>query len=437
MKKLLVYGLIVALTAVLFGCSNSSGNSTGKNEGGINNTQSSNPVKLQLSIWGDDNKKKFIEGVIKKFTDDHPNIQVEVLLIPFSDYQQKVSIMTASQTAPDIIALFDRAIPQFIKADELMDISSLKNDSEYDYADLFSTSLEIYSRGDQLYGIPYTNPPTVLFYNKTLFEEKGMKTPLELYAEGKWTYDEFYKTAKALTDPKQGIYGARLMTPDWKNWSGSLMGLLWSYGADIFNEDGTKFVLNSKEGEQAIQLFYDLIFKDNIHIKPGDQLSFETGKIAMSNQDYNYVNNAMNIKDFEWDIAPKPTGPQADAPTPVGLGGYSVWKDTKHPEEALEFIKFLTSKEASQLQTNLFMPNRKSILMSDEFLNGRSMPSAAGIQAALIDKMDSGVRVLGSHENWQQIDVKIQTTLDLLYTQNKTVKEVLELMEKEVAPLVK
>ncbi|WP_168121829.1 sugar ABC transporter substrate-binding protein [Paenibacillus sp. HB172176] len=437
--------VLVLLFVTIAGCSSNNGGNetTNTNDNGfkVGSDASEEPAKdvtLTLSIWGDDARKALYEDLMKTFNEQNPNIKVDVLLIPFAEYQQKLSIMLASKTAPDVVWLAERMVPQFMGSGQLMDVASVKEDSAYNFDDIYPSTLDLYRDGEKLYGVGFAIGPKELFFNKTLFEEKGLKTPLELYKEGDWTYDEFLKAAEAISDPDKGVYGVNLFGSNnsWKNWQDALMDTIWAFGGDIFNEDKTAFALNSPGGEQALQFFNDLIYKYNVHPQPGDQTTFESGKLGMVRNTYSYSTNARSITDFEWDIAPMPTGPNADAPTAVGMAGYSVTKDTKHPEEAMKLFKYMTSADVMSQLTGMFQPPRKSVSESDAFLDV-GKPSREGMMAALVDPMAKGVELQPFHENWQQIDVKIQTILDYLYTQDSTVKEVLDLMDKEVGPLVK
>ncbi len=396
--------------------------------------KSKEQVKLQFSIWGNDTHKKMYEDLVVEFKQTHSNIDVEIITIPFADYQQKLSIMMASKTAPDVGWLAERMIPQFLEFDHLVDISTnVAADSAYNFTDVYPSTLDIFKKGDKLYGIPFSTPPMLVYYNKTLFVEKGLKTPLELYAEGNWTYDEFLKAAKVISNPGSGVYGVKLVR-DWKNWSDALLPLFWSQGADVFNPDGTQFVLNSPAGQQSLQTYSDMMFKDQVHPKPGDEITFDTGKLGMFTDRYSYVSKARAITDFEWDIAPMPAGANGRG-TSLGYAGYSVFK-TEHPEEAMEFLKFVTNQKSMGITSQFFVPARKSVLESDIFKKAAPLPSPESIQVAVLDQMGEA-RIAPGHKNWQQIDVKMQTLLDYLYTQSATTEEVLKRMESEMTPLLK
>lgn len=441
MKKMWVALLfIVILLLVVAGCSTGSNNVDSTSGSGQSGSEAKGSeqkeVTLQMSIWGDDNRKRTFEELAAKFTELHPNIKVEIMLIPYGEYPKKMSIMIASKTVPDVTWLYDAIIPQFRDSGSLLDLSSLADDPEYDLNDVYSSSMDIYRTDDnKLYGIPFSAGPKVIFYNKKLFAEKGLKTPNELVAEGNWTYEEFLKAAKAITDPAQGIYGVKIAGGT--NWKDAYTDTFWSYGADIFNEDATEFVLNSPAGEQVLQMFTDMMFKDAVNPKPGDQLAFESGKIGMVRNNYSYSVSARKAEGLEFDIAPMPTGPIADAPFYDGVSGYSVMKDTEHPEEALELLKFFTSKEGMRMMMGTFPPPRKSVLESEEFATMNDQPSATGIKQAMAGPMAAGGRVIPTPPNWPKIDTKFQSLMDLLYTQNASVKEVLERMENEITPLLK
>lgn len=441
MKK---WGLTVAAGVLalgtLAGCgstTNNANNNQPKESAPANESATEAPkkkVKLQFSIWGNDAHKSMYEELLTEFKQTHDYIEVEIITIPFADYQQKLSIMAASKTAPDVGWLAERMIPQFMDSDQLVDLSAdLKGDGDYNFADIYPSTLELFTEGESLYGIPFSTPPGLIFYNSDLFKEKGLKTPLELVAEGNWNYDSFLEAARTIADPGQGVYGVKLIR-EWKNWSDALLPLFWAHGADVFGGDGTEFALNSAEGLQALELYNDLMFKDMAHPKPGDEIAFETGKIGMFTDRYSYVSKARAITDFEWDIAPMPEGPNGRG-TSMGYAGYSVF-ETDHPEEAMELLKFLTSERAMGVTSQYFVPSRQSILESDIFMKAADLPRPESIQIAVLDQMEKA-RVAPGHWNWQQIDVKMQTLLDMLYTQSMSAEEVLSRMEQEITPLMK
>ncbi|MGG1516145.1 sugar ABC transporter substrate-binding protein [Paenibacillus oryzisoli] len=438
-KAMLLTTSVLLLSSVAAGCSSSKDTTTSTSAAPAGTTAQASKapakdVKLTFSIWGSDAHKKMYEDIIANYKKIKPNVNVEVMIIPSGDYIQKISVMMASKTAPDVIWMLERGIPQFMEAGQLEDLSAIKSDSAYDSADLIPSTMDLVTKNDKVYGVPFSTPPNMMYYNKNLFKEKGLKTPSELYKEGNWTYDEMLKAAQALTQPDKGVYGMNLIRPaGWgPSWIESLQTLVWAFGSDYFSKDGKKFTLNSPQGTQALQYFNDAMFKSKVHPKPGDQTTFESGKIAMQQDLLSYMGKAKAIKDFEWDIAPMPKG-QGGQGTTLGYAAYMVPKGGNNTAEAIEFVKYLSNKENMTTTSQYFVPSRKSVLNSDAFL--KQGPSPESMKTAVLDQM-AGARVRQGFVNFQKIDDKMKVNFDAIYTQAGTIPDILKKMEADVTPVL-
>lgn len=397
------------------------------------------PAAMKLSIWGNDARKTEFEALVQPFCEEN-NCTVEIVLVPFAEYMQKISIQLASKTAPDVIWLAEKMIPQFIASGELVDLGPVvKADAQYDYADFFPSTLTLFERGDEVYGIPFSFGPRVIFYNKTMFEEKGLKTPTELRQEGNWTIEEFFKAAKALTDPSQGVYGMKLQgATEPTAYMNSLYDIVLANGADYFNPEMTEFTLNTEGGIISMQQFYDALFVDESHVKPGDQTQFETGKIAMARDTFSYAANLRGKVDFQWDIIGAPTGPAADAKVTSGFAGYHVVKGPNQ-DLATKLVMYLTGKEVATRLISTFPSPRRSVLNSDAFLNQPDgQPSAESVKLAFVDMIENpGVVSYPAHENYQKIDVEVNKLFEMMFTKEYTPEQIVQMMKEKVDPLLK
>ena len=345
-----------------------------------------------------------------------------------------MSVMMATKTEPDIFWLMERAIPQFLDAGQLADLSGLKSAADYDFGDFYPSTLELFTKDGNIHGIPFSTPPNMIYYNKSLFEAKGLKTPSELYQEGKWTYEAMLDAAKQLRDDSQGVYGINFIRPNqWSTaWIESMITLVWANGADYFSSDLKTFTLDTPEGEAALKMFHDMMFESQVHPKPGDQTTFETGKIAMQHELFSYMGKAKAITDFEWDIAPMPEG-IAGRGTTLGYAGYVVSEFSSHKEEAIDFLMFLSNSDNMQTTSQFFVPSRKSVLESEGFL--QQGPSVESVQAAVLDQMGDA-RVRPAFQNFQQIDEVMRRDMDMLFARVKSIPEIVEQMKQDVTPLL-
>lgn len=424
MKKLGILFSILLLLTLTIACSSDTGTSGSSNK-------SDKKVELTFMIWGNEAHQEMYNQLLEKFYETHPNIKVNLESVPFPDYQQKITVLAAGRELPDVGWAAERMVPQFMENGILEDVSSFKDDEEYNMDDFFPATLELFEKDDKLYGIPFSTPPMVLFYNEDLFVNAGEKTPNEYVAEGTWNWEQFEKSAKAISE--SGTYGANFFR-DWNTWI-ALLSHTWSNGGSLFNEDSTEFTWNNSQGVETLNMLDRMMFADKSHPKAGEQVSFESGKIGMFFDVYSYVSRAREVQDFNWDIAPLPEGPEGRFPM-LGQAGYTMFAGSKHPEETKELLKFLTSQEGITASSTFFVPPRESVLSSDEFVNQPNNPPAESIHRAVIEEMDNA-RLQAGHKEWQKIDNAIQFGFDELFGQLKKPEEILEGMEEKINPMLK
>ena len=425
-KKLGIILLTVILVAFSVACSN---NTSGPTDDG--STEKDKEVELKFMMWGNEAHQEVYNDLIAKFNVEHPNIKVKMESVPFPDYQQKITVLAAGRELPDVGWVAERMVPQFMENGLLEDVSSFKDDEEYNMDDFFPSTLDLFKKDDKLLGLPFSTPPMVMFYNEDLFVNAGEKTPNEHVEAGTWTWEQFEKSSKAISS--EGVYGANLFR-DWNTWI-ALLSHTWSYGGDLFNEDLSEFTWNTPEGSESLKMLDRMMFEDGSHPKAGEQVSFESGKIGMFFDVYSYVSAARNVQDFKWDIAPLPEGTEGRFPQ-LGQAGYGLFEGSKYPEEAKELLKFFTSQEGITSTSTFFVPPRESVLSSDEFVNQPNNPPKESIQRAVIDEMDNARLPVG-HTEWQKIDSAIQFGFDELFGQLKEPDEILEGMEEKINPILK
>ena len=143
---------------------------------------------------------------IKEFT-DLTGIQVESEQIPEQQQRQKAVIELASgKPSFDVIHVsYHVQKRQFEKGGWLADISGFMKDPNLTAPDLvesdFSAAGLQYAKNDkgQMLSLPWSVDYFILYYNKELFEKKGVAVPK--------TFDEMLAAAEKLTDAKEGTFG--------------------------------------------------------------------------------------------------------------------------------------------------------------------------------------------------------------------------------------
>lgn len=379
-------------------------------------------VNLRFTTWAGGDGLALLQTLAKEYSAQHPGVQVTVEVTAFADYPRKLAVQIASGDSPDVGWLAERDVPAFIASKAVMDLSgTLSKDAAFNIADFPPSALSLFKRGTALYGVPFSNSPVVLFYNKDLFAQAGVKTPLQQYALGDWTYDAFRASAKTIK-AKTGAFGGRVMRLDPKAWSGGLLAVIWSYGGDVFDKD-FKCLMNAPGSVAGVKLVHDMMFQDATMPRPGDQTAFEGGRLGMYADNVSYSAQLRDTK-FKWGIAPMPKGP-AGRVTQLGQAGYVAFAASKHPKEAADFLKFLASADVMKRTAKFFPPPRKSVLNSAAYLSANPAIPASDLKAALVSQISSA-RVMQTNANWLKANDIITAGLDIVFQPNANVKSALD-----------
>ena len=213
------------------------------------------------------------------------------------------------------------------------------------------------------FGLPRDLNVIALYYNKKLFDAAGIA-----YPDDTWNWDKLVEVGKQLTKDSNGDgqtdqWGLYTETTDMENY---WLSLVWQNGGSFFGPDGKTSALATPEASGGIQFLQDLIYKDKILAEPaifaGSGDAFEQGLAAMEiNGSWLVATDQAAGLDFG--IAPIPAGP-AGRFTSVNPTGAVVYKGTKSPDAAWEFVKYLASPPAQEqlMQLRAAVPVSKEVL---------------------------------------------------------------------------
>jgi multiple sugar transport system substrate-binding protein len=333
-------------------------------------------VNLRFMVWGSATERKVWLEMIDSFKKEYPKVSVTMEQVSdWNSYWSKLLTLLAGGNAPDVFWMFPPLITKFVEKDTLLSFDGyFENDKEIDLKDFYPVALDSVKCNNRIWTLPMNVDTIVLYYNKALFDKAGVSYPKQ-----NWTWEDFVKTAKALTkdlnnDTKIDQYGYYMEGPmECANW-------VYLNGGRFFSENG-ECTIDSPKCVEAIQFCMDLNFKHNITPSFGNSMSkemgseqmFMTGRIAMYPSGYWMVSRFKNIKTFKWDVASYPR--KSDGYWTVVNSGPAIYKNTKHPKEAYEFAKYVTGKEGQKKYSELgiSVPSRKSVATSESFMNPQSL----------------------------------------------------------------
>lgn len=358
---------------------------------------------LRYMAWGNPEQLDVERKIIAKFNRDNPDLHIKLFTVPASSYGQKMTTMLVSGTAPDILRVDHYNFAAMQKKGYFVDLTPYAaRDPSYSASDFVPTAIEEGTVEGRLYGLNVLFGGILIYYNRTLFEEAGLEDPYRLYLRGEWTWDQFRKSAIALTrfdGNRPRRFGAEI--PGFP----TNVPLILSFGGELLSPDLTRSTVASDETIRAYQFLADLIWKDRCAPTPAQganaAFTFESGKLGMS---FNWMGMTPRyrevIRSFEWDVCPVPSGP-AGRRSIVKGNQLVVAKNSKHVAEAWRFIRYMTSEETElELHARIrrAFPTRYSVASSPQFLDTDRPPFQT---RAFIDSVRIG-SPLPINERWAE-----------------------------------
>ena len=303
-------------------------------------------AKLRVLRW-----KRFVAGDedqymanVKKFT-EKTGIEVRVDHEGWEDVRPKAAVAANTGAGPDIIlSTHDDAN---LYPEKLVDVSDLANYLGKKYGGWYPVG-EAYLRpnGKNWIGIPLGCAGNCIVYRESQMKAAGFNAfPRDT--------DGFLKLMRALKEKgTPGGFALGNATGDgnvWTHW------LLWSHGGQLVDKDN-KVVINSpqtiKALEYAKELYQTFVPGTLSWLDPNNNKAFLDGQCSVTANGISVYYAAKTSKDpklveMAADIqhANMPIGP-AGVPTELNLFfNQMIFKHSKYPKAAKEFIRFMMEEE--------------------------------------------------------------------------------------------
>lgn len=310
--------------------------------------------------------RAYWDELAAEYMDANPNVNIEITVLENEAFKsQLVTVMQAGEP-PDLFQSWGGGVLwQYADAGMVRNIAPELEANDGEWKNSFTTqaALDLFGQDGEYYGVPWTWGAVGMFYNKALFEQAGLDPD-----NPPATWDELLEAVQTLKDA--GITPFALGEGD--KWPGHFW---WVYlatrlgGQDAFinayNREGTfadePFVKAGEYLQELIALepfqdgFMSSSFPDEGRVMGNGEAAMELmGQFAVSNQAANSESGEGIGDDLGW--FPFPAIPEgAGDPNDVlgGGDGYSVGKNA--PDEAVDFLKFLTSVDAQRRGAELWI----------------------------------------------------------------------------------
>lgn len=288
----------------------------------------------------DPNTLAFYDRTIKAYQQQRPDVQVEVSL--YQDENQLQYLTTAFETGTDlgIFAPPSAFVTAWAAQGYLLPLDPIINAIG---ADDFLDGTRITYDGKD-YAMPFQSNASALWVRTDLVEAEGLKPPT--------TFDEYLAIAETLHG-KNGLIGLASAT-------GTVPQLTLQFftpyilqsGWDYFDKEGN-LTFDQPDVLEAVKRFASIMRYSSPSLYNGTfqdiQNAYISGRAAMATfpgrLGVNMATQAPDIADKSV-VVPVPAGPFMTGQLLFGgIQHYSIHAVTKYPEEALDFLQFMTTAE--------------------------------------------------------------------------------------------
>ncbi|GIO43371.1 MULTISPECIES: ABC transporter substrate-binding protein [Paenibacillus] len=349
-KKSIAYLLIACLMISLLATA-CSGN---KNNNSSAAGQGNGDEKVKLVVWTWETAKDGLDLNMEAFQAKYPNIEVEFQNMKSTDLYSKYLITSNTGDAvPDIITVESTNLAQIVQIDSLLDIT----DKVAPYKDKMSPyKWEDATKDGKTYAMPWDSGPVVMFYRNDLFAQAGLPTdPVEV-SQTIQTWEDYYEAAK-LVKEKTGAF----MYGDSKTNSSNRVfeSMMWQRGLWYFDDQG-KVAVDSPEIQEIADYLIKMQQENLVYDARAntDQWGngIRDGQVATvvggSWHDAIIENQYSPSDSGKWSVAMMPKWSKDDKYSGANQGGsnLAINKNSKHPEEAWQFIEFMLGSEENQVK---------------------------------------------------------------------------------------
>lgn len=309
-------------------------------------------IVLRFANWAtaEDATRAIFQKAIDEFKQTHPNVEIELIALPFDQVRPQLITMSAGGNPPDIVQLNGAWPHELGQLGVLRDLREFADEAYL--ADNYQGGLDAGTYNGTLYAVPIGLTPHGLWWNKTLFEQAGLdpETPPQTMAE----LNEVMATLKA--NLPEDVYPIGIDTTKIDYALTGFWPWMLTEGARPLYDGQVDFT--DPATEKAFEWLDMVVEKGYTPI--GQQIKEERelmakGKVVMKLDGPYLAGILRNLNsDYEGDalyenfgVTSVPVGDNGEAVTLADLHQIGISTQTKHPELAWEFIEFFNTNEVA------------------------------------------------------------------------------------------
>ncbi len=308
---------------------------------------------------------------LQKYADEHPGVSVSTDWFEGRPISEKIFARKTAGQLGDIVHGLSLPLDVAARNEIYRPLDELIESANFDLTQYtpnvidflrFNPATGNRGAGEPLYALPTQGNPgaVILFYNADMFAKKGVAAPT---SDMGW--DALVETANQMTERKEGadvadVYGW-LVSPYW--FADVYTTWLRDFGADMFDESGTRATLDTTEAKEFLTFVYDAIYTQGFSPRPDILASVGQYKNMFLQQNLAMFRlppwGVLATTDlpregedgyFEWGAIAMPAGPSGQRGTSLGSAYIGLSAESENPTEAFDVLAWVTNQDAGVFQ---------------------------------------------------------------------------------------
>lgn len=418
------------LITVLAGCSGSGSNQAASTdtETAAGSDAKATGKKATVQFWHSLGGKngEYMDALIQRFNASHDDI--EVVGTQQGNYDETVTKLQqaiASNTAPDISMLERASVQMFADSDVLEDLTPYMESSGLSKDDFVPGLMGHSVFNDKLVSLPLNRSTPILYINKTLLDEKGLKVPT--------TWEEMKSVANALVVKENGKVSRYGVTMPYDTWYP--MAMMTQAGGKFFNDDKTSIgFYDNGVGLKVFNFLKDLQNSGALYYPPAQDSGnittqmFAQGKVGMIYQSTGSMGGFNDAVDFDYVTTFMPK--DEVYATPTGGANVAMLSSSKNKEAAWEFLHWMETDPDGGLKFILqsgYLPFTKKMVESSEIKDlWAKEPNRKVAYDQLEYATDTNIDV-----NWGEVMHEFFSAIEAIMYDSKDIQSTLDTFKKE------
>ncbi len=301
-------------------------------------------VTLSVMWFNDANESDVFLDTIKGYLAENPNVKVDMQVVAFQEYEQKLKLMISGGNPPDIARVTNNHLASL--GSSLEPINSYVDDVDAIEASFMPGSIAFAKNTDsELLAYPTEATANGMLVNLSAWEKAGIDVK-ELSKT--WTWDQWEDAVKKVIAANPNMeYGLALdFSPH------RFSTLIYEHGGRMMNADQTKVDFHNEGAIAAIERFARLhkegLIPSSVWLGSENPAElFQAGLVACHiGGSWNINTYNKNITDFKWCVVNTPIG-EIRSSVPGGKF-IASFKDSKNKKAAMDLMAAFSTKESNE-----------------------------------------------------------------------------------------